>query len=627
MKPFKKVRGTKDEVRGISMKGKHPAAFLFTRSIPPSFVPRTSYFVPPSFVLRPSSLVLSLLVLLLFSCTPKPEKVQQVVIDRIALMPNEPSPYKMTDWYEKAHHFDQYVFNLDLKGQHLPFIWIDSAQRNVPQNTFGMFTVIGDVRQGPSSNKEFHEALCSMGALLGAGLVGLDKTNQDGFNYVKMTQNYFNSANGWNIMMNNTNPSVALLGGGYGRDWWYDVFPNVLYYGLCELFPNVSHADSLQHIIAEQFFKADSVLNGNYDYSYFDYHQMKGVSNAIPHQQDAAAGHAYVLLCAYEKFGDERYLRGAKSAMDAFVNQKESRFYEVLMPFGALVAARLNAEHGTGYPVKKILDWTFEGCKAKDGRTGWGVIAGRWGDNDVHGLQGSITDGGGYAFLMNSFDMAWPLVPLVKYDSRYAEAIGKWMLNVSNAARLFYPYEIDDQHQWLPEKKEITKNVIAYEGLRKEDYTYKKESLKGISPVALGDGPQWVKGQPETSMYSLYSSAQVGIFGAIVKKTNVEKILQLNCTATDFYQENSFPTYLYYNPYDTLKSVCFYNTSGEKADLYDALTHEYVSKDIAEENCFEIPPRSARLIVVLPSGSKIKIRGGKYTVGSKIVSYIPFPTR
>jgi len=451
-------------------------------------------------------------------------------------------------------------------------------------------------------------------------LVGIDKTNQNGFNYVKMTQNYFNAANGWNIMMNNTNPDVALLGGGYGRDWWYDVFPNVLYYGVCELFPGVPKADSLQHIIAEQFFKADSVLHGNYNYSYFDYSQMKGMSNNIPHQQDVAGGHAYVLLCAYEKFGDERYLAGAKSAMDAFVSQKESRFYEVLMPFGALVAARLNAEHGTHYDVKKLLDWTFEGCKASDGRTGWGVVAERWGDYDVHGLQGSITDGGGYAFLMNSFDMAWPLVPLVKYDSRYANAIGKWMLNVTNAARLFYPYEIDDQHQWLPAKKDISKNVIAYEGIRKAD-DYKREDLKGISPVAIGDGPKWTKGQPDISMFSLYSSAQVGIFGAIVRKTNVDKIIQINCNATDFYQEESFPTYLYYNPYDTLKTVCYYPSDQPGADLYDALTHEYLVRDAGEEACFDIPARSSRLVMVLPPGSKIKTRDGKYMTNDKIVAY------
>jgi len=412
-----------------------------------------------------------------------------------------------------------------------------------------------------------------------------------------------------------------MLGGGYGRDWWYDVFPNVLYYGVCELFPRVSGADSLQHFIAEKFFKADSLLNGNYDYSFFDYNQMKGMSNNIPHQQDAAAGHAYVLLCAYEKFKDERYLRGAISAMNAFVNQKESRFYEVLMPFGALVAARLNAEQGTNYDVGKILEWTFDGCKAIDGRTGWGVISERWGDYDVHGLQGSIKDGGGYAFLMNSFDLAWPLVPMVRYDNRYADAIGKWMLNVTNAARLFYPYEIDDNHQWLPEKKEITKNVIAYEGLRKYDSFYKKESLKGASPVALGDGPQWVKGQPEISMFSLYSSAQIGIFGALVARTNVEKILQINCNATDFYQPNSFPTFLYYNPYDSSKSVCFSNTKESRVDLYDALQHDYLAKDVNGNACFEIPANASRLVIVLPAASQIERKDGNYMVGSKIIAY------
>ncbi|HEX8041182.1 MAG TPA: hypothetical protein VF490_18670, partial [Chryseosolibacter sp.] len=119
----------------------------------------------------------------------------------------------------------------------------------------------------------------------------------------------------------------------------------------------------------------------------------------------------------------------------------------------------------------------------------------------------------------------------------------------------------------------------------------------------------------------LYSSAQVGIFGSIVRKTNVDRILQLDCRATDFYQEDAFPTYLYYNPYDTLKSVCFYNAEKTNVDLYDALSHEYLTKALNDEGCFAIEAKSARLIVVLPSGSEITMENGNYVADGKVVAY------
>ena len=208
------------------------------------------------------------------------EKVKQVSIHRVDSMPDMPETYKMLDWKQKAQKYDQFIFDWNNKSEVGPLIWLDDARRNMDQTTFGLYTAIKDIRQGKNANNgEFHESLNSLAAILGAGLLGIDKTNQDGYNYVKMVQNYFNSDNGWNIVMNNTTPSVALLGGGYGRDWWYDVLPNALYYAICDVFPNVDGAEKIQKSIAEQFVKADSVLNGNYDYSYFDYAQMKGMVN------------------------------------------------------------------------------------------------------------------------------------------------------------------------------------------------------------------------------------------------------------------------------------------------------------------------------------------------------------
>ena len=546
--------------------------------------------------------------------------VEQVTINRIDSMPDIPVTYQMLDWKKKARDFDKFVFDWENTSKVGPLIWLDNARRNIDQPTFGLYTAVKDIRQGKNvNNGEFHESLNSLAAILGAGLVGIDKTNQDGYNYVKMAQNYFNSDTGWNIVMNNTTSSVGSKGGGYGRDWWYDVLPNALYYAVCDVFPGVDGAESIQKSIAEQFTKADSVLNGNYDYSYFDYGKMRGGINHIPFQQDVAGGHAYVLLCAYRKFGDVRYLNHSKSAIEALLSQKESRFYEALLPLGVYTAAYLNATEGANYDVQKLLNWVFDGCKSPTGRTGWGIIVGKWGDYDVSGLQGSITDGGGYAFLMNSIKPAWPFVPMVKYQPQYAKAIGKWMLNNASACRLFYPGYIDEKHQWAPELKDITNNNIAYEGLRKFD-DYGKESLKGISPVAIGDGPKWIDGNPTESMFSVYSSSPVGILGAIVDTTNVKGILKLDCNATDFYASRPYPVYLYYNPYDIDEHINY--QTKQAVDLFDIVSKKYVARGISKDGVFTIPAKEACIIVELPAGTELSL-DGKHIWANKqyIISY------
>ena len=550
--------------------------------------------------------------------------VAQTEIDRISLMPEIPAPYKMLDWRQKALDFDAYVFNESTRVEGSPIIWYDDSRRNIDQETFGLYTAINDSRQGPDHNGgEFHESLNSLAALIGGTLVGVDKTDQNGRNYVKMVQNYFNSDNGWNIIMNNTCPDVALLGGGYGRDWWYDVFPNVLYYALCDLYPEVEGAEKIQRTIADQFAEADEVLDGNYDYSYFDYSKMKGMVNNIPLQQDAAGGHAWVLYAAYKKFGDQTYLKHAQSAIEALLGQKESRFYEILLPMGAITAARMNAELGTDYDVKKIIDWTFDGCQNPEGRYGWGVIAERWGDYDVYGLQGSIIDGGGYAFFMNSIKLAWPMVPMVKYEPQFADAIGKWMLNLANACRLFYPTEIDDAHQWLPEMKYLTDGNIAYEGLRKVD-SYGKKELEGMSPVALGDGPRWTSSNPQESMFSVYSTSPVGILGAMVDTTDVKAVLRIDCNVTDFYARRPYPVHMYYNPYKEAQTVTYEVRNEGPADLFDIISKTYLAKNVTGSGKILLRPECSAVIAELPAGTAI-LRSGERLVdksdNNKIISY------
>ncbi len=300
-----------------------------------------------------------------------------------------------------------------------------------------------------------------------------------------------------------------------------------------------------------------------------------------------------MLSSAYYKFGYSRYLEGAISATQALDRQPTSRFYEILLPFGAYTAARLNAEQKTHFDVGKMLNFIFDGCQDTSGRFGWGVIAERWGDYDVYGLQGSITDAGGYAFLMNSVAIAWPLVPLVKYEPSFAKAIAKYMLNAVNASHLFYPDQIDDTHQWLPEKKNITKGIIAYEGLRKFD-TYGKPSLKDVSPVAIGDGPRWAQGQPVESMFSLYSSAVAGIYGSIVQKTNVKGILKLDCNIT--ISMPTVPSLFTLFTILILKKRRYCTGRNLMLCLYDMLNHKLITSEAISNTTLELGADEAMLI-------------------------------
>lgn len=520
-------------------------------------------------------------------------------------MPNHPKPYQYKDWKKTALDFDQYVFDFKQKGDFLPLIWWDGAGRNFPDTTFGIYTALGDIRMGGAVNHgENHEALGALGAVLGATLVGIDKSKQDGHNYVRMLRNYFNRDNGWNVVMNFTNKS-AHIGGGYGNDFWYEVHNNVLFYCVADLYPNEPDFKMIQRAIADQFYRSDSILGNSYSYSYFDFKNMKAAKNHIPAQEDVAGGYAFVLYSAWIKFGDEKYLKAAKNALNVLYNQKENRFYEAMMPIAAYVGARMNEEAGTNYDIQRFINWTFDGTAV--GREGWGVLADNWGGYDVGGLAGSTVHNGGYGFLMNTFDLMMPLSALVRYDQRYARAVGKWALNASNAARFCYPYDMPDSLQAIPEHKAVTKNVIAYEGVIKES-VYPK--FKGITPFAQGDGPLWEKGMPQQTMFSVYGSGHVGLFGGVIQSTNVPEILQINCTATDYYtQKGKYPTYLFFNPYSVEKTVEI-QIGSSKVDVYDTVSRTFLKKGARGKFKFAIASDAARVLVLVPSGKQHGLKAG-----------------
>lgn len=126
--------------------------------------------------------------------------------------------------------------------------------------------------------------------------------------------------------------------------------------------------------------------------------------------------------------------------------------------------------------------------------------------------------GDDYAFSMNGFQHAAALAPVAKYDKRYARAIAKWILNVTNASRLFYSHALPQGNQepasYAWSKMYDPNSCIPYESI--------KQNYKGIQPLAMGDA---VKGGWATTDLSLYSGSAVGYLAAIIDTTNVKGIL------------------------------------------------------------------------------------------------------
>ena len=91
------------------------------------------------------------------------------------------------------------------------------------------------------------------------------------------------------------------------------------------------------------------------------------------------------------------------------------------------------------YDVGKMLSFALSDGDNQH-RKGWGMLSGdtKWGGRDVGGLIGSITDGGGYAFLGNGLWTLASLSPVPRYAPAYSKAIAKWVYSVASATKYYY---------------------------------------------------------------------------------------------------------------------------------------------------------------------------------------------
>ncbi|WP_160143730.1 LamG-like jellyroll fold domain-containing protein [Chryseolinea soli] len=526
----------------------------------------------------------------------------QIDIARVQQMPNLPSPYLMRDWKDVAVKYDEFIFSTGATGEFLPVISLKSSGTNYP----ALQPILLDTYVGSPGNPA--EAINIIPSIVGATLVGIDKSNQNGVNWAIKVKDFFNKANGQNVYLNGYATTS-------GSDWWYDVMPNVYFYQLYSQYPTLTDFNEQLTTIADRWLDAVKTMGGTttpwaapqMNYRGFNLLTMTPNGNGVI-EPESAGTIAWLLYHAYGKTGDKKYLEGAQMALEFLSTLTANPSYELQLPYGTFMAAKMNAETGTAYDVEKMVNWSFNRGPLR----GWGTIVGNWNGADVSGLIGEANDGGSdYAFVMNGFQQAAALVPMVKYDKRFARAIAKWTLNLANASRLFYsqylPQTSQDDFDWS--SAHDPQSVIAYEAL--------KEDKDGKKLYATGDAVNG--GWAETNL-SLYSSSSVGYLAAVVDPTDVDGILLLDVNKTDFFGQHKFPSFLAYNPYGVPKVVTL-PLGAQTYDIYNAISETVIKTSVTGNTTLTIPADEAVLLVYLPQNATTVAKAGKLYVGNDVVDY------
>jgi len=545
-------------------------------------------------------------VLLLFICicnSSSFSQTGQISIPRISQMPELPSPYYMRNWKEVSILYDALTFDINKSGQYYPFIKLKPAGINYP----ALQPILLDTYVGTNSSSQA-EAINIIPAVIGASLLNINKSNQGGINWVEKIKEFYNTGNGQNVYLNG-------YGSSSGNDWWYDLMPNVFFFQLYDLYPATPDFDTQFIGVADQWLTAVHAMGGkttpwttpqmNYRGWYLS--TMTGNNNGVK-EPESAGTIAWLLYHAYVKTGEKKYAEGAQMAMEFLSGLTSNPSYELQLPYGTLVAAKMNATIGSNYDIDKMLNWSFD----RGNLRGWGTIVGTWNGNDVSGLVGEANDqGNDYAFLMNGFQQAAALVPLTKYDKRYAKAIARWTLNLANASRLLYPefLESDKQDDYVWSHEYDPQSVIGYEAIKQ---TWEGKTLYGTGDAKRND---WAN-----TNLALYGSSHVGYLASIVETTDVTGILKLDLNKTDFFGDNHFPTFLFYNPH-TLDQQVTLNLGDGFYDLYEALTETNVAENVNGNFKVSIKAGEAMLITLLPAGTITISNNAKLYAGEHVIDY------
>jgi hypothetical protein len=292
-------------------------------------------------------------------------------------------------------------------------------------------------------------------------------------------------------------------------------------------------------------------------------------------QPDTVGGYAYLMQLAYETFGEVRYQDEAELAMRKYLSFLENPWYEI--PSGAmacLAVAKMNAR-GKSLSLERAVRFALDS-------DGGSLHLGQWGGQEINGLMKgwkghTPEEASCIAYSLESLVLLPYLLPVARYDVRFAKDIAKYALHAAANARLFYIDFFTVEAQGRPDLPP----VIPYEALHRQRGEH--------SPYATGD----FYGQK-----SIYGGALAAWWGEIVHPTSDPYVLDLDLTKTDFLETPDESVRLFYNPHQWDVEVTVH-VGNAPVNLYDTDMGAIVDRSVSGSTTLYIPKDSTRMVKLI----------------------------
>ncbi len=530
-------------------------------------------------------------------------------IASVERMPRVPSPLAIRPWASLSKTYYRRVLNPNAKGDHFPMVKLDPQKPGFRIKTYA----------GQGYDTEAFSALLSV---VGAKLVGLNPERLYGLDYVQRAKAWYDPQIGlYRHRIGERGPVVHADIYGY--------WPAIQGLMLAAQYP---HDAEFQHQAQTTFAAFNKIARGlgcpdHPNYNVLGWNFEKNSPEGRPEPMNRL-GHApnvaWVLMVGAAQTGDPEMLANARATMRWYTEHPGR--YEITHVMGPLTAARLNAQNGADpIDMECVLSAWFGDGPIE--RCPWGITSGTHLDGiTCDGLDGARWDNNGfYAFSMGTLQgPAW-LVPVARYDQRYALAIARYALNAANSARLLQGEGLDSAHQDHATWKTLwdKDNILFYEGLASQG----PGNASSLTPYARGDAVLngWNTGHPRVldAQYlqqrsqwfgatpfniALYMGNSVGFLGGIVRDTNIPGILSWDCTATDWFHPPAYPTHLFYNPFEEPKTIRL--ELKHCVDLYDTVTGQFIARGVRNGFQLQLAPDQPAVVVQVPQNAHLEHRDG-----------------